>query len=363
MLSATPAKPAFREKEFGIWQTWTWAQARDEIRALALGLKKLGLKRGVTVAIIGDNRPHLYWAFTAAQSLGAIPVPVYQDSVADEMAFVLTHAEVSFAIVEDQEQVDKLISIRDKVPSLIKVIYDDAHGLQKYDPANLHSLESVQELGRNELKSDPRAADAWLAEIAQGKGSDVSVMLYTSGTTGQPKGVMLTHENVVVSGENANMFDHFTQADTMIAYLPMAWVGDHIFSYGQAYAGALCIACPESPDTIVEDRREIGPTYFFAPPRVFENLLTQIMVRMEDAGPLMRGMFHYFLRVARRSGEKILMASRSGSWIDCSTRVAICSFMRRCATAWGSRTCAWPIRLARPSAPSCSASSAPSAST
>ena len=299
-------KPAFREKEFGIWQTWTWAQARDEIRALALGLKKLGLKRGVTVAIIGDNRPHLYWAFTAAQSLGAIPVPVYQDSVADEMAFVLTHAEVSFAVVEDQEQVDKLISIRDKVPSLIKVIYDDAHGLQKYDPANLHSLESVQELGRNELKSDPRAADAWLAEIAQGKGSDVSVMLYTSGTTGQPKGVMLTHENVVVSGENANVFDHFTQADTMIAYLPMAWVGDHIFSYGQAYAGALCIACPESPDTIVEDRREIGPTYFFAPPRVFENLLTQIMVRMEDAGPFMRGMFHYFLRVARRSGEKIL---------------------------------------------------------
>ncbi len=300
------AKPAFREKEFGIWQTWTWSQARDEIRVLALGLKNLGLKRGATVAIIGDNRPHLYWAFTAAQSLGAIPVPVYQDSVADEMAFVLTHAEVSFAVVEDQEQVDKLISIRDKVPSLAKIIYDDQHGLQKYDPANLHSLESVQELGRNELKSDPRAADAWLDEIAKGKGSDVSVMLYTSGTTGQPKGVMLTHENVVVSGENANKFDHFTQDDTMIAYLPMAWVGDHIFSYGQAYAGALCIACPESPDTIIEDRREIGPTYFFAPPRVFENLLTQIMVRMEDAGPLMRGMFHYFLRVARRSGEKIL---------------------------------------------------------
>jgi long-chain acyl-CoA synthetase len=300
------AKPAFREKEFGIWQTWTWSQARDEIRALALGLKMLGLKRGATIAIIGDNRPHLYWAFTAAQSLGAIPVPVYQDSVADEMAFVLAHAEVSFAVVEDQEQVDKLISIRDKVPSLTKIIYDDKHGLQKYDPANLHALDSVQELGRNELKNDPRAADAWLAEIAEGKGSDVSVMLYTSGTTGQPKGVMLTHENVVVSGENANKFDHFTQDDTMIAYLPMAWVGDHIFSYGQAYAGALCIACPESPDTIIEDRREIGPTYFFAPPRVFENLLTQIMVRMEDAGPLMRGMFHYFLRVARRSGEKIL---------------------------------------------------------
>lgn len=307
------SKAAFREKEFGIWQTWTWSQARDEIRAFALGLKKLGLKRGDTVAIIGDNRPHLYWAFTAAQSLGAIPVPIYQDSVADEMAFVLAHAEVKFAIVENQEQVDKLISVKDKVPSLAKVVYNDQRGLQKYDAANLHSLDSVQAMGRGELKTDARAGDAWLAEIAQGKGSDVSVMLYTSGTTGQPKGVMLTHENVVVSGTNANTFDHFTQDDTMIAYLPMAWVGDHIFSYGQAYAGALCIACPESPDTIVEDRREIGPTYFFAPPRVFENLLTQIMVRMEDAGPVMRGVFHYFLRVARRSGERILDGKAVGS--------------------------------------------------
>ncbi|MGE5511701.1 MAG: AMP-dependent synthetase/ligase [Bacteroidota bacterium] len=307
------SRPAFREKEFGIWQTWTWAEARDEIRAFAIGLARLGLKRGDTLAIIGDNRPQLYWAFTAAQSLGAIPVPVYQDSVAEEMAYVLAHAEVRFAVVEDQEQVDKLISIAEKLPSLAKVVYDDARGLQKYDPTNLHSLESVQALGREELKTNPRAADDWVAGIAAGKGSDVSVILYTSGTTGQPKGVMLTHENVVVSGENANKFDHFTTDDTMIAYLPMAWVGDHIFSYGQAYAGALCIACPESPETIVEDRREIGPTYFFAPPRVFENLLTQIMVRMEDAGPFMRGMFHYFLKVARQHGEKILDGEEVGA--------------------------------------------------
>jgi len=300
------SRPAFREKEFGIWQTWTWAQARDAIRAFSIGLQKLGLKRGDTVAIIGDNRPNLYWAFTAAQSLGAIPVPVYQDSVAEEMAYVLSHAEIKFAVVEDQEQVDKVIAIKDKVPSLQKVVYDDERGLQTYDSTNLHSLESVKEIGRQELKANPGAASAWTDEVARGKGSDVSVILYTSGTTGQPKGVMLTHENVVVSGHNANVFDRFTVDDTMIAYLPMAWVGDHIFSYGQAFAGALCIACPESPDTIVEDRREIGPTYFFAPPRVFENLLTQIMVRMEDAGRLKKGMFDYFLKVARRSGEKIL---------------------------------------------------------
>ena len=300
------SRPAFREKAFGIWQTWTWAQTKDEIEVFAIGLKLLGLKPGETVAIIGDNRPHLYWAFCAAQSLGAIPVPVYQDSVAEEMAYVLTHAEVKFAIVEDQEQVDKVLSVAGDVGTIRKIIYNDERGLQKYDANDLVSIESLQEKGRQALKSDPAVRKAWLDGIAAGKGSDVSVVLYTSGTTGRPKGVMLTQENVVVSGRNANLFDHFTPDDTMIAYLPMAWVGDHIFSYGQAFAGALCVSCPESPDTITEDRREIGPTYFFAPPRVFENMLTQIMVRMEDAGRLKKGVFDYFLKVARRVGEPML---------------------------------------------------------
>jgi len=300
------SRPAFREKAFGIWQTWTWAQTKDEIEAFAVGLKLLGLKAGETVAIIGDNRPHLYWAFCAAQSLGAIPVPVYQDSVAEEMAYVLTHAEVKYAIVEDQEQADKVLSIAADVGTIRKIVYNDPRGLQKYDPNDLVSIESVQEAGRKALKSDPAVRKAWLDGIAAGRGSDISVVLYTSGTTGRPKGVMLTQENVVVSGRNANLFDHFTPDDTMIAYLPMAWVGDHIFSYGQAFAGALCVSCPESPDTITEDRREIGPTYFFAPPRVFENMLTQIMVRMEDAGRLKKAAFDYFLKVARRAGEPIL---------------------------------------------------------
>lgn len=175
------ARPAFREKEFGIWQTWTWKQAHDEIRLFSIGLKTLGLKRGDTIAIVGDNRPHLYWAFAAAQCLGAVPVPVYQDSVADEMAFVLSHAEVAFAVVENQEQVDKIISLRDKVPSLVVVIYDDARGLKSYDPTNLHAFESVQSLGRDALKRDPSAANEWLTAIDSGKGSDVSVILYTSG--------------------------------------------------------------------------------------------------------------------------------------------------------------------------------------
>ena len=299
-------RPAMREKDLGIWQTWTWAQALEEVRALSIGLYVLGLKRGETVAIVGDNRPRLYWAFTAAQALGAIPVPVYQDSVADEIAYVLTHAETAFAIVENQEQVDKLQSIADRVPTLRYMAYCNPRGLKGYDHKQLQSFADIQAIGRDELRRKPELANWWEAEIALGKGSDTSVMLYTSGTTGRPKGVMLSHDNVVLSGQNANIFDHYTADDTMVAYLPMAWVGDHIFSYGQAFAGGICVACPESPETAIEDRREIGPTSFFAPPRVFENMLTQIMVRMEDAGPAKKAMFKYFLEVAKRAGEKRL---------------------------------------------------------
>jgi len=299
-------RPAFREKHLGIWQTWTWSEVLEEVRALALGLQAIGLKSGDAVAIIGDNRPQLYWTFTAAQSLGAVPVPLYQDSVADEMAYVLEHAEVRLAVVEDQEQADKLLSIADRLPRLERIVYDDPRGFEDYDPSRLHALSALQASGREMQARDPGAAEAWEKLVAKGSGSDISVILYTSGTTGRPKGVMLTHENVVVSGRNANLFDHFTPDDTMIAYLPMAWVGDHIFSYGQTFAGGLTVCCPESPETATDDRREIGPTYFFAPPRVFEAMLTQIMVRMEDASPARRRMFRYFLDVARRVGEPVL---------------------------------------------------------
>ena len=299
-------RPAFRLKDLGIWQTQTWSQVRDQIRDFAIGLHSIGLERGDTVAIVGDNLPRLYWSFTAAQSLGAIPVPIYQDSVADEMAYVLDHAEIKIAVVENQEQVDKLLSISEEVPSLRHIVYSDPRGLKKYDHTHLHSYEDIQKLGAEQRRANAQLDDWWLGEIKAGKGSDTSVILYTSGTTGRPKGVILSGENLIRTAANANRFDHLTEKDEIIAYLPMAWVGDHIFSYAQCFEAGFCVACPESPATAVQDRREIGPTFFFAPPRLFEAQLTDIMVRMQDAGAIKRGIFDYFLEVAKRCGEKIL---------------------------------------------------------
>jgi long-chain acyl-CoA synthetase len=298
-------RPAMRHKDFGIWQTWTWAQMLEEIRAFSVGLGELGLKRGDKFTIIGGNRPRLYWAMCAGQALGAVPVPVYADAVADEMAFVLAHAEVTLAVVEDQEQVDKIIAIADRLPHLGQVVYDEPRGLKDYNHSRLMAFEDVQAIGRKKL-ADPETLRQWEAGVAAGKGGDLSVILYTSGTTGRSKGVMLSHENTIVSARNANAFDRLDHNEEVIAYLPLAWVGDYIFSYVQAYVAGYCVNCPEAPDTVVQDRREIGTTYAFAPPRVYENVLTLTTVRMADAGALKRKMFDFFIAVAGRWGEKIL---------------------------------------------------------
>ena len=305
-------RPALREKEYGIWQTWNWADVLEEVRAFATGLKKLGLKRGQKVAIVGDNRPILYWTVSTAQSLGAIPVPVYQDSVAEEMSFVLEHAEVLFAVVENQEQVDKLLQIRDSGVDIKQIIYCDPRGLGDYKVKGLHAYSDVVAKGKEILSSDPKAADTWQKEVDKGTGADTGVMLYTSGTTGRPKGVMLSNDNVLISAANACKFEKLTEQDEILAYLPMAWIGDHIFSFAQSYVSGFCVACPESQETLSQDLREIGPTYYFAPPRVFESLLTSVMIRMEDASALKRRMFNYFLGVAKRVGEPILNGESVG---------------------------------------------------
>jgi long-chain acyl-CoA synthetase len=299
------SRTSMRQKDLGIWQSWTWAQVFEEVRALSVGLQELGLKRGDTFAIIGTNRPRLYWAMCAGQALGAVPVPIYADSVADEMAYVLAHAEATIAVVENQEQVDKVMSIADRLPKLTHMVYDEPRGLRDYDRGKLSWIDDTQKVGREKLGEPARLA-AWEAEVAKGTGSDLAVILYTSGTTGRPKGVMLTYDNTIISARNGNLFDGLGENEEVIAYLPLAWVGDHLFSYSQHYVAGFCVNCPEAGETVIEDRREIGTTYAFAPPRVYENLLTLTMVRMEDAGALKRRMFHYFINHARKWGEKIL---------------------------------------------------------
>lgn len=285
----------------------------DEIRAFSLGLQAIGLKSGDKIAVVGSNRPRLYWTFCAAQAQGAVPVPVYADSVAEEIAYVLDHAEVRFAVCQDQEQVDKLLSIKEQVPKLSHIIYDEERGLRDYDIPNLHAYEEVQAKGEEVLK-DKKTAQAWVAGIENAKPDDLAVILYTSGTTGRPKGVMLSNANLIETAIAANAFDGFTHQDQIVAYLPMAWVGDHVFSYAQAYVAGFCVCCPESPETVEECRLEIAPTFFFAPPRVFESMLTDIMVRMQDAGRFKRALFDYFLAHARKVGEPILNGESVGFW-------------------------------------------------
>jgi len=305
-----PDRPAMREKDIGIWQSWTWAEQAREIREFACGLAALGMTRGDRIAIVGDNRPRLYWTMTAAQALGAIPVPVYQDSVADEMAFVLEHAEARFAIAEDQEQVDKLLEIGDRYPALETVVYDDPRGLKHYHQPWLHDFENVQAKGRAHDSANP---DFYEGEIAKGRGGDTAIMLYTSGTTGNPKGVVLSFDNLIASAQAGIAFDDLGPDEEVLAYLPMAWVGDNIFSFAQSYVAGFCVSCPESSATVLEDLRELGPTYFFAPPRIYENILTTVMVRMEDASAPKRRMFHYFMGVARRVGARILSGESVGA--------------------------------------------------
>ncbi len=297
------AAPAYREKDLGIWQAWTWAEAAAEVEAVALGLLSLGAAPGDHVAVIGRNRPALYWAMVAAQRVGAIPVPLYQDAVGEEIAYVLDHCGARFIVAGDQEQVDKVVEVQDQLTGLDHVIYLDTRGMRKYDHARLTSFADLQAQGR-------AARDDLMPELtrrtdALGPG-DTCVMLYTSGTTGKPKGVVLSNANIVETSRHSAEFDGLRRSDEVLAYLPMAWVGDFIFSIGQAMWCGFCVNCPESADTVMHDLREIGPTYYFAPPRVFEMQLTDVTIRMEDASRLKQGLFRHFMAVARRVGPAIL---------------------------------------------------------
>jgi long-chain acyl-CoA synthetase len=294
-----PDAPALREKTLGIWQTLSWAQLADLVQDLAEGLAAAGLRRGDHLVVIGDNRPRLYASMLAAQSLGAVAVPLYQDAAAAECVFPIVNAEVRHAIVEDQEQVDKLLELRDRCPALQRIWFDDGRGLRKYRDAGLEPLDALVASGRAR-RGTPEAV--FEASVNAGRADDVAAMFFTSGTTGQPKGVVHSHATLIDRARAGAKFDRLTEAEDVLAYLPPAWIGQNIFSYAQWLACGYVVNCPESAATVTIDMKEIGPTYYFAPPRVFEGLLTSVTIRMEDAGRLKRGLYRRAMDLARRVG-------------------------------------------------------------
>ena len=294
-----PHAPAMREKEYGIWQAHSWSTMAVLVEHMACGLHGLGLERGEHMVLIGANRPRLYAAMLAIQSLGAIPVPLYQDAVGAECVFPITNADVRYAIVEDQEQVDKLLEIRARCPDLTTIVFDDPRGLRNYEVPGLASLEQLIETGKAFAAIYP----GWFkAEVAKASPHDVAAMFFTSGTTGNPKGVVHTHDTILDRARAGAAFDKLTCSEEVLAYLPPAWIGQNIFSYAQWLVCGYVVNCPESASTVMIDLKEVGPTYYFAPPRVFEGLLTTVMIRMEDAGRIKRSLFDFFMRVARRIG-------------------------------------------------------------
>ena len=307
-----PEAPALREKEYGIWQTHTWADLARLVEQVAAGLHQAGLQRHEHMVVVGANRPRLYATMLAAQSLGAIPVPLYQDAVAAECVFPLNNAEVRFCLVEDQEQVDKMLEVREQCPQISHIFYDDPRGLRKYDEQGLASLDSLIEAGKAFAAKNP----GWFkAEVAKAQPGDVAAMFFTSGTTGNPKGVVHTHSTLLDRASAGAEFDKLTSSEEVLAYLPPAWIGQNIFSYAQWLACGYVVNCPESASTVTIDLKEVGPTYYFAPPRIFEGLLTSVMIRMEDAGAIKRKMFEACMSVAKRVGPA-LMDGEAVSAID-----------------------------------------------
>ncbi|MBL6612486.1 MAG: AMP-binding protein [Reyranella sp.] len=295
--AADPGGAGMREKTRGVWQTYTWADYQDHVRDFAHGLASMGFKRGDKLSVVGDNRPQLYFAQVSAQALGGVSVPVYQDSIASELVYVLNHAETSVIVAEDQEQVDKALSLKDQLPRLRSIVFDDPRGMWAYDDPILCSFESVMEAGRAFGKANP---DFYAKEVAKGAAGDTAMIAYTSGTTGAPKGAMLSHRNMIATAEAFVEVNEIKAGDDWLSYLPMAWVGDAAFSLGMALVAKATANCPENPETVQRDLRELGPDAVLAPPRIWENMLTTMQVKTDDASPLKRRTFEHFRALAER---------------------------------------------------------------
>jgi long-chain acyl-CoA synthetase len=308
-------QPGMREKDRGIWQSYSWRDCHAHVRAFALGLAAHGFERGHKLSVLGDNRPRLYWAQLAAQALGGASVPLYQDSIATELAYVLDHAEVSIVVAEDQEQVDKVLSLRQQLPRLRLVVYEDPRGMNAYRDDLLKSFTEIEEAGRAFAKTHPEHYDR---EVDKGRADDVALIAYTSGTTGRSKGVLLSHSNMIATSESFASVESIDRGDDWLCYLPMGWVGDSIFSLSTSLVVAATCNCPEGPETVQRDLREVGPSALLGPPRIWENMLTGLQVKAADASWLKRRLYEYFRGVAER--RELLLGD--GKPISLATRIA-----------------------------------------
>jgi long-chain acyl-CoA synthetase len=293
-------KTALREKEFGIWQSTSWQQYHDHVRDFSLGLIGLGLERGDKVAIVGNNRPEWVYAELAAQGAGATSVGIYQDSTLNEVAYVIDHSEAVFVVAEDQEQVDKILDIVEKLPKVKNIIYTDPRGMRSYKHPALISFPAVEEKGRELARQQP---NLWMENVCAGRADDVAIICYTSGTTGFPKGAMLTFRNLLTMADNLNQVDAKLPGDEFVSFLPLAWIGEQMMCMSSGLTIGFTINFPEEPATVMEDIREIGPHIMFAPPRVWENITSTVQVRIMDTTRLKRLLYNLSMPVGQKIAD------------------------------------------------------------
>ena len=293
-------KVAMREKDFGIWQELSWNGYLQRVKEFSQGLVAFGLERGDKLAIIGDNRPEWIIAELSVQSMGGVSIGIYQDSLPKEIAYVLNHSDVKFVVVEDQEQVDKLLEIEDELPRVQKIIYYDPKGLRHYRHSLLLSFSEVEEHGVLYGKDHPAFFDE---QVTLGQPSDVAIFCYTSGTTGSPKGAMLTHRNLVNMGQSLMGMDSAKSGDEFLSFLPLAWIGEQMMAISASLFVGFTVNFPEEPTTVQENLREIGPHLVFSPPRVWEDMVSKVRVKIEETSWLKRKLYKLFRKYGERRAK------------------------------------------------------------
>jgi long-chain acyl-CoA synthetase len=309
---------ALREKEFGIWREFTWERYWENVKSFSYGLLELGFKRGDRLAIIGDNRPEWLFGALAAQSLGGISVGIYQDSLPKEIGYYLNHSEVKIVLAEDQEQVDKLLEIKDEIPDVETIIYYDPKGLRSYTTERLLSFQDVQALGEQYQRR--AGALVFEEEVEKGKGDDIAIFCYTSGTTGNPKAAMLSHDNLINMGKSLMQMDPMKPGDEFLSFLPLAWIGEQMMSLSSALNVGFVVNFPEETNTVQENLREIGPHTMFSPPRIWEDMVSRVQVRIQDAGWLKRRLYDLALKAGYKRADAILNKKPLGFWSKLSYR-------------------------------------------